>query len=296
VQYDQAGTIRFRPDPNTADTKNLLAAGLRIWNESHAVDPSLGGPDAPYNSPAWRYQFQQNGKANSIGVPLPFPNMIGWEAYFPAYKPDATKQEVAPGEAPFNQCDNYRKDGDLALADFRLKNPGLSMSDVVPGTVATRAQIEDNIKINYNAAAKAYGCTRIPYPEADGKTVVQADPPPVVTPRPKPNTLNGEPLPESPATTGGPYTADAGAGSPDVPPGPAPSNPTGGGPLTVAGPVTTVPAGVGAPGLDPRFGAGGDPTFGGSVVPAGSQPQGGRMFWVLAVAGVALYFATKEGS
>lgn len=281
VQWDSTGTIRFRPDPNSADVRNIDAFGLALWNESHAVDPSLGG--APYGSPQWDYQYRQNGRANSVGAPLPFPAMVGWESYFPAYKADATKEDTAPGETPFNQCDNYRKDGDLALADFRLKHPGLALSATVPGTVATRQQIEDNIRIDYNEAAKAFGCANVPYPEVQGKTRVVADPPPVVVPAPRPNLLNGQPIP----VTGGGTPADA--TNADTAPAPAPTTPTGGGPPSVftPGPAATVPAGIGAPGLDPRFSG---PLDASTTAPAPSDPSPTSGRWTLVLIAAAVVF------
>ena len=241
-QFNQQGQLIAISTQN-ADIKNLDALGAKIWAEAHAVDPTLGG--AAYGSDAWRYQFEQNGRAASVGVPLPFPQMIGWDAYFPAYTATSTKQDAAPGETPFNQCDNYKKDGALALADFSLRYPNLRDTDLVPGTVITKAQAVTNIKVDYNQEAKAHGCTSIPFPEADGKTRVAAEPPPAPPPTPKPNTLNGTPVDENgtPAT-GGPYPGDVNT---PVPQGQ--SSPTGGGPTVIA----TNPNGpIPNPGMPPR--------------------------------------------
>lgn len=243
LQFDSTGRS-FRPDVNTSDFKNLNAAGLKIWNESHAVDPTLGG--APYGSAAWQYQFVQNGKANSISVPLPFPQMIGLEDYFPKYTAGATVVDFAPGENVLSKCDQYKADGALAVADFKLKYGAYGDTDILPGTVITKAQGITNVKVNYNQEAQAHGCTVLPFPEAAGMSTVAAEPPVNTNPpRPKTNvTLNGVPLDENGVpVTGGPYPGNV---NDPVPVGP--SSGVGSGPVTI---YTASPSGPN-PGMPPR--------------------------------------------
>lgn len=225
---------RLIPLNPTADVLNLNAAGEKIWNEAHAVDPSLGGT-AAYGTPAWEYQFVQNGRANSIAVPLPFPQMIGWDIYFPGYKADSTKQDIAPGETPFDQCANYFTDGNLAVGSFNLKWAALGEGDYLPGTRLTKAMARDNVKIDTRTAAMAYGCTNLPFPEVAGKTLAPEGA--TYNPPPPPATLtdgapSGDPnltptaVEEGPVNANGPVSGVVPTGSSDLP-GPSSTVPSG---------------------------------------------------------------------
>ena len=272
----------FRPDPNTQDTKNLNALGEKIWNESHAVDATLGG--AAYGSKEWTYQFVQNGKANAISVPLPFPNMLGWEAYFPKYGASPTQQDFAPGETPFNQCDNYKSDGNLAVADFLLRYSAYRDTDTLPGTVITKAQGVTNVKVEYNQEAQAHGCTTVPFPEAVGATRVAAEAPPTPKPTPKPNTLNGAPLDE----TGGGYPGNVNAPIPD-----GNSTAVGGGPPSVftnpSGPIPN----VGMP-PKPLVDVVATETTGQAAAAAPTTDSGGKLWMILLIGGALLIVASQE--
>lgn len=257
--FDASG--RLYDASKRADFALLDAAGLKIWTDAHAEDARLfpGATDAPYGSERWSLHFKWNGQANSIATPLPFPNMIGWETYFPQYTATSTKQDHAPGETPFNQCDNYRTDGNTALADFGFRYAALAETDYIPGTRLTKAQARTNIKVEYNEAAKAYGCTTTPFPEALGATRMPENPPPVPTATTGGNKLNGQTI------TGagdGPYVAvDTG----------------------------TADSGIGAPA---------DGGSVGQVTPAGdpqATPGNGRMWLVILAAGVLVYAVTQEG-
>lgn len=257
-QFDQTG--RLIPLQNTADTQNLNAAGLKIWNEAHAVDPTLGG--APYGSPGWTYQFQQNGRANSIGVPLPFPDMAGWETFFPAYKSDSTKEDFAPGETPFDQCQQYFSDGNLAVGTFNLKWASLGEGDYLPGTRLTKALARQNVKIDTRNAAIAYGCTNLPFPEVAGLALAPEgatyNPPPPATltdgnqrPNLTPTESTTGPVASDPPLTGvvptgssdlpGPSSVPAGSSTADRPnlDFPAPTPTPNAGDLSAAAPVGT---------------------------------------------------------
>lgn len=215
-QFDQTG--RLLTIAATPDNLNLNAAGEKIWNAAHAVDPTLGG--APFGTPGWTFQFTENGKANSIGVPLPFPQMVGWETYFPAYKADSTKQDAAPGETPFDQCSQYFADGNLAVGTYNLKWSALGEGDYLPGTRLTKAQGRTNVKIDTRNAAIQFGCTNLPFPEVAGLTLA-----------PEGATYN----PPPPATT----TDGSPNGNPNLTPTDVATGPTGGGDPGVSGVVPT---------------------------------------------------------
>lgn len=204
-------------DTSTADFKNLNAIGLQLWNESHAVDPSLGG-EAQAGSSAWDYQFRQNGRANSIGVPLPFPNMDQWQAFFPAYTEHATVRDLAPGDYPFDQCANYRPDGLQAIAAMESKYRQYGENDVVSGGI-TKAQMRVNIMIDYNNEAAKFGCSSIPFPEAVGKVVTNETYAPVPVIGPPVNTF-------TPADGGPPVVlVDDGSNAPPYDPNNPPPRP-----------------------------------------------------------------------
>lgn len=256
----------------TAEGRALVPVAQKIWSDAHNADPLPDTQIPAYGSDRYRLWMEWNGKAWSIGTPLPFPLFPDLDVYFPGYRFGATAAEVAPGEVPFNQCDNYRTDGNLQLADYGQRYAALADTDILPGTVITKAQGRMNIKVEYNDAAKAYGCTTVPFPEALGQTRMTAEPPPVVA-----------------VDTG---NADSGIGAP-VPAGN--SSPTGGGPVTV---VRDTPPPVIPPPL-PRPLPTPPSDFGsvGQVTPAG-DPQatasgGGRMWLVILAVGVVLYVAGK---
>lgn len=261
-QFDSTG--RLIPLQPTADILNLSKAGEKIWNEAHAVDETLGG-SAAYGTPAWEWQFTQNGRANSIGVPLPFPQMIGWDTFFPAYKSDSTKQDFAPGETPFDQCSQYFSDGNLAVGSFNLKWSSLGEGDYLPGTKLTKAQARDNVKIDTRLAAIAFGCTSLPFPEVAGKTLAPEGA--TYNPPPPPATLtdgapSGDPnltptaVTEGPVNANGPVSGVVPTGSSDLP-GPSSTVPAGSstadrpnatpaGPTTVASPEASASGSSGA--------------------------------------------------
>jgi len=269
TQFDATGRA-YQVDPSSADAQNLDKIGRQIWDESHLVDPSLGG--AAFGTPQWTYQFQQNGKANSISVPLPFPNMVNVLTYFPQYGPNATKEDFAPGETPFDQCAQYKTDGATALVEFNTRYANVRDTDLLPGTVITKQQGVVNLKLDYNQASKAFGCSGLPFPEVDGMTPVAADPPPVLPPPLPGNTLNGNPI-DAPVPSDPP---PLGAPTDDTPPLPATPTPT-----------TTTPTGGGTPGVTttPTPGTTGTPT----TAPAKPFP------WLWVALGALVLFVVARG-
>ncbi len=237
----------------------LVTVAQQIWNQAHTADP-LSWLDVPaYGSERWRTWFDFNGRAASIGVPLPFPNFPDADTYWPGYRPGATAAEVAPGEVPFNQCDAYHRDGAMAVADFNAKYSALGENDYLPGTRLRKWEGRDNTKLDTRNAAIAAGCPNPPFPEVAGQGVKPAGdiaPPATATtgePNGNPNLTPKYADDVPPGGTGGPTPWTDGEPVPGTTPvGSSALNPP---PATIPGASGTVPGG----------GPGGMPVGGGPV-------------------------------
>jgi len=162
----------FRVDPSkNANAAMLDSIGQKIWNDAHTADAAFGKdltPPTP-GTPRWDLWFDWNGRANSIGVPLPFPQFPDAFTWWPAYAPNAAPQDVAPGEfGTPNPCDEYRING---LREISLLNQ--KFAAIPEGVVVTAGMTKEDMRVNimlsYNEEAAAHACATTPFPEALGK-------------------------------------------------------------------------------------------------------------------------------
>lgn len=164
----------FRVDPSkNANAAMLDAYGRKLWNDAHTADAAFGSDLTPPKpgTPRFELWFDWNGRANSVGVPLPFPQFPDVFTWWPAYAPNATPQDVAPGEfGTPDPCDEYRING---LRDISIVNQKWAAipEGVVVSAGMTKQNMRDNIMLSYNAEATSRGCSTIPFPEAVGKTM-----------------------------------------------------------------------------------------------------------------------------
>ena len=276
---------RLTPGPSRqgiAWDVHLQTAAQKIFDQAYADVAQLGGVGA-YGSPGWVRAWQANGAAWSIGSTLPFPDVAPFDFPMPQEGP-------APGEIPFDQCANYRPDGESAIGHLKLKYANAPAGAIVSGGL-TLAELITNTMISYNDEAARFGCRNVPFPEAAGLVPKPENYAPVPVVGPPVNTFTPE--------DGGPPVVLVDDGS-NVPTG-DPAGPPPPPPLPIPDPTPTPPGGgdssggpdAGGPSGGGPAGPVGDSGGGGSSTPAAAG-SGSGLLLVAGAAALVLFLSKRK--